>query len=140
MELGHMTMSTGLRCWAVRCGCRQPAHCCHLWGCRVVGRPVARGSRRISICPGHNAGVVLSHAPTTPEYTVPPHLFRVLLLERLGLPLPVTEARCTGCHEPLDPTGRHFAACPRIGRLRKRATPIKDAGSNLSRGRRTRQV
>ena len=51
---------------------------------------------------GHNAGVVLSHAPTAPEYIVPPNLFRVLLLERL-LPLPVTEARCTGCHEPLDP-------------------------------------
>ena len=32
---------------------------------------------------GRNAGVVFSHAPTTTECTVPPHLFRVLLLERL---------------------------------------------------------
>ena len=74
---------------------------------------------------GLNAGIVLSHAPTAPEYTVPPHLFRVILLERLALPLPVNEARCDGCHEPLDTLGRHLAACPRTGRLRKLASPIE---------------
>ena len=62
---------------------------------------------------GHNVGIALSHAPTAPEYTVPPHLFRVLLLERLALPLPVTEARCSGCHELLDLKGHHLAACPK---------------------------
>ena len=67
----------------------------------------------------------LSHAPTAPEYTVPPHLFRVLLLERLALPLLVTEARCSGCHELLDLQGHHLAACPRTGRLKKRATPTE---------------
>ena len=56
---------------------------------------------------------------------MPPHLFRVILLERLALPLPVNEARCDGCHEPLDTLGRHLAACPRTGRLRKRASPIE---------------
>ena len=90
----------------------------------LTGRPASRRAHLRSHS-GHNAGVVLSHAPTAPEYTVPPHLFRVLLLERLGLPLPVTEARCTGCHEPLDPRGRHLATCPRTGRLRKRATPTE---------------
>ena len=74
---------------------------------------------------GLNAGIVLFHAPTAPEYTVPPHLFRVILLERLALPLPVNEARCDACHEPLDTLGRHLAACPRTGRLRKRASPIE---------------
>ena len=58
---------------------------------------------------GRNAGVAFAHAPTTAEYTIPPHLFRVLLLERLQLPLPVTEATCNGCHEPLDTLGRHRA-------------------------------
>ena len=74
---------------------------------------------------GRNAGVVFSHAPTTVEFTVPPHLFRVLLLERLQLPLPLTEATCNGCHEPLDPLGRHRAACTRSGRIKKRSSPTK---------------
>ena len=30
-----------------------------------------------------------------------------------------------GCQSPLDPLGRHRAACLRTGRLRKRATPIE---------------
>ena len=43
---------------------------------------------------GLNAGIVLSQAPTARECTGPPHLFRVILLERLALPLLVNEARC----------------------------------------------
>ena len=51
---------------------------------------------------GWNAGAAFAYAPTAREYTVPPHLFRVLLLERIQLPLPVTEAVCEGCHACLD--------------------------------------
>ena len=39
---------------------------------------------------GHNSGCTLSHAPTTPEFTIQPHLFQVLLCERLRLPLFLT--------------------------------------------------
>ena len=39
--------------------------------------------------------------------------------------LQIDETRCSGCQSPLDPLGRHSAACPRTGRLRKRATPIE---------------
>ena len=46
------------------------------------------------------------HAPTAPEFKIPPHLSRVFFLERLRLPLPLTEKQCTACHEPLD----HFWA------------------------------
>ena len=90
----------------------------------LTGRPA---SRRVHLRShsGHNAGTALSDAPTEPEYTVPPHLLRVLLLERLALPLPVTEARCSGRREPLDLQGHHLAACPRTGRLMKRATPTE---------------
>ena len=56
---------------------------------------------------GRNAGVVFAHAPTAPEFVVPPHLFRVLLLERMRLSLPITEATCGGCCAPLDPRGLH---------------------------------
>ena len=74
---------------------------------------------------GLNAGAALAFASTAPEYVIPTHFFRVLLLERLQLPLPVDEVVCSGCHAPLDPLGRHRAACARTGRLKKRATPIE---------------
>ena len=66
------------------------------------------------------ASDVLHGAPTGPEFKVEPHLFRTLVLERLRLPLPVTEAFCE-FGSPLDVWGRHRAACPRSGRLRARA-------------------
>ena len=90
----------------------------------LTNRPAARQAHLRSHS-GRSAGVVFSHAPTTAEYIVPPHLFRVLLLERLQLPLPLTEATCNGCHEPLDPLGRHRAACTRSGRIKKRSSPTE---------------
>ena len=62
-----------------------------------------------------------------------PHLFRVLLLERLRLPLLLTEKHCTACHEPLDQFGRHRAACPHPGRLKKRAGPIERVMARVCR-------
>ena len=55
----------------------------------------------------------------SPESTVAPDVFRTIVLERLRLPLPVTEARCE-CGALTD-RGRHWAACPHSGRLRTRA-------------------
>ena len=82
---------------------------------------------------GRNAGIALAHCPTAPEFTIPPHLFRVMLLERLALPLPITSAVCDGCLEPLDPWGRHRAACTRTGRIRKRATPTEKMLARICR-------
>ena len=82
----------------------------------LIGRPASRRAHLRSHS-GHNAGIALSHAPRHPS--------TVLLLERLALPLPVTEARCSGCHELLDMQGHHLAACPMTGRLKKRATPTE---------------
>ena len=59
----------------------------------LTSRPGSRRAHLRSHC-GRNAGTSLSNARTAPDYTVPHHFFRVLLLERLALPLPVTEARC----------------------------------------------
>ena len=82
---------------------------------------------------GRNAGVALSHSPTAAEYTIRPHLFRVLLLQRLQLPLPITEKTCSGCREPLDILGRHRAACPTTGLLKKRATPTESVMARICR-------
>ena len=91
----------------------------------VLSRCTAARQAHLRSHSGHNAGVLLACAPTTPECTVPPLLFHVLLLERLQLPLPIVEVTCEGCGDPVDSLGRHRAARPRTGRLRKRATPIE---------------
>ena len=95
-------------------------------------RKVSFLSGRSAACQAHlrshsgcNAGLALAHASTAREFTIPPHLFRVLLLERLRLPLLLTEATCEACHGPLDPLGWHRAACPHTGRFKKRATPVE---------------
>ena len=58
-----------------------------------------------------------------PEFTIPAHLFRTLLLGKMHLPLQVTERRCEGCHAELDSFGHHHASCIRSGRVKKRGTP-----------------
>ena len=48
------------------------------------------------------------------DTTYPSHLFRVLLLRRLRLPLPLS-ARICRCRRILDPLGDHRAACAQAG-------------------------
>ena len=50
--------------------------------------------------------------------------FRVLLLERLQLPLPWTEATCNGWSRWTH-SGRHRAACTRTRRIKKRSSPTE---------------
>ena len=73
---------------------------------------------------GHNVGAALAHAPTT---GVRDSLTPVqdVAAERMQLPLQFDETRCSGCHGPLDALGRHKAACPSTGRLKKRASPME---------------
>ena len=47
----------------------------------------------------HNAGMALSRAPTAPEFTILPHVLRVLLLKKLRLLLLLTEATREACHK-----------------------------------------
>ena len=75
----------------------------------------------------------MAYAPTAPEFVIPLHLLRVILLERLQLPLLIAEATCIGCQAPLNPRGRHRAACPRTGRLKKRATPVERVLASICR-------
>ena len=82
---------------------------------------------------GRNAGVALAHCPTAPEFTIQPHLFRTLLLERLHLPLQIMEASCEGCQAPLDLLGFHRASCPRSGRVKRRATPTERMTARIFR-------
>ena len=82
---------------------------------------------------GLNAGIALSGAPTAPEFEIEPFAFRVLLLERLRLPLPLAEATCEGCRRELDPRGSHRGACMSSGRVKRRAAPVEGALARVCR-------
>ena len=86
----------------------------------ILAKSCAADQAHLRSHAGAGASDVLHDAPTGREFKVESHLFRTLVLERLRLPLPVTEAFCE-CGSPLDVWGRHRAACPRSGRLRARA-------------------
>ena len=101
-------------------------------GTMLSGRTAARRAHLRSHS-GRNAGAALAHCPTSPEFTIPPHLFRTLLLERMSLPLQMTKARCEGCHAQLDSCGHHRASCPRSGRVKKRATPTEHTVARIFR-------
>ena len=94
------------------------------WKALLSDRTAARQAHLRSHS-GRNAGAALAFAPTAPEFIIAPHLFRVLVLERLHLPLPITEAVCEGCGAPVDIHGHHRAACMRTGRVKKRAMPAE---------------
>ena len=81
---------------------------------------------------GPGASAVLLGCPTSCEFQLQPDTFRVLTLERLRLPIHVTEARCS-CGAPLDLLGRHRGACPRSGRLKSRAVPTEHTLARVCR-------
>ena len=105
----------------------------YFWNCSLLsGRTAARRAHLRSHS-GWNAGAALAFAPTAPEYTIQPNLFRVLLLERLQLPLTLTEGGCEECQAPHDAYGRHRGGSSRSGRLKKRATPTERALARVCR-------
>ena len=74
----------------------------------------------------------LRGCPTAREFALQPIVFRTVVLERLRLPLLITEARCER-GASLDQRGRHRAACPRSGRLRSRAVPTEGTLARVCR-------
>ena len=64
---------------------------------------------------------------TVARQAIARHYFHVLVLERLHLPFPITEAVCEGCGVPVDIHGYHRTACMRTGRVKKRAVPPNES-------------
>ena len=79
---------------------------------------------------GPFAGVALSVAPINFMTRIDPSLFRVLLLRRLRLPLPLSMRFCR-CGRPLDPCGHHRAACSRAGLLGRRGFAVESAAARV---------
>ena len=76
-----------------------------------------------------------AHSPpsqTNPNTTYPTHLFRLLLLRRLWLPLPLTARRCR-FPSHFCPFGGHPVACPQAGSLRGRGVALERAAATICR-------
>ena len=90
---------------------------------------------------GLNAGAALAYAPTAPEHVIPAHLFRVLLLERLQLPLPVDLAVCSGLPRSFGPSGAPPSRMRPHRQTQEAGDPSRaDAGSGVSCRRSTRAI
>ena len=81
---------------------------------------------------GSGAGAAVQTCPTCPLTRIDPALFRVLLLRRLRLPLPLSIRNCR-CGRPLDSRGHHRAACARAGVLGRRGFPVESAVARICR-------
>ena len=146
---------TGRPSWVeLKGGCRPPpanltepgewAHGWQFYASSVSEHYFRKTAVLTQSCPSHQAHLrshsgggssnVLHGCPTKPEFAVEPDLFRNLILERLRLPLAVTDATCE-CGAPLDSRGRHRAACSQLGQLRTRAV-APERHEHRSEGRR----
>ena len=81
---------------------------------------------------GPYAGMALSIAPASFLTRIDSALFRVLLLRRLRLPLPLSFRLCR-CGRPLDSFGHHRAACSRAGVLGRRGFAVESAAARVCR-------
>ena len=96
---------------------------------------LAKIRARVAVAPsqgGSGAGAALQTCPTCPLTRIDPALFRVLLLRRLRLPLPLS-ARFCRCGRPLDSRGHHRAACARAGVLGRRGFAVESAAARICR-------
>ena len=81
---------------------------------------------------GPFSGRAFTSIPYTPDATYPGPLFRLLLLRRLRLPLPLSD-RIRRCRRIVDPLGDHRSACPRTGVLRSHGGPLEIAAARVCR-------
>eukprot|EP00438_Fugacium_kawagutii_P035997 Skav228963 [mRNA] locus=scaffold671:28044:28988:+ [translate_table: standard] len=81
---------------------------------------------------GPHASLAFTTIPFGPEFTYPSHIFRILLLRRLRLPLPLAARTCR-CRRTLDFIGDHRAACARSGVLRNRGGALERAAARVCR-------
>ena len=81
---------------------------------------------------GPLAGVPYMCFPTSRLSRMDSSLFRVLLLERLWVPL-LHSSRICRCGRPLDPCGHHRAACAQAGVLARRGYALESAAARVCR-------
>ena len=96
-------------------------------------RPLDSASRALLLSHnGAGASCALTVLPTGADFVVPSEEFRVLLLRRLRLALPLAPRRCQ-CGRRLDSLGDHRSACAQVGVLAHRAGPLERAAARICR-------
>ena len=81
---------------------------------------------------GAGASCALTVLPTGPDFVVPSEEFRVLLLRRLRLALPLAP-KAMPVWRRLDSLGDHRSACAQVGVLAHRAGPLERAAARICR-------
>ena len=81
---------------------------------------------------GTAAGSAFAVAPSHDLVRIESHLFRVLLLRRLRLPLPPSSRTCR-CGRLLDSFGHHRASCAQAGVLGRRGFALESAAARICR-------
>ena len=81
---------------------------------------------------GPGAGMALSTSPLCLHTRFDSQVFRVILLRRLQLPLPLTARNCR-CGHHLDVFGHHRAACARAGVLSRRGYALESVIARVCR-------
>ena len=81
---------------------------------------------------GDGASCALTALPTSADLVVPDAEYRVMLLRRLRLPVPLAPRRCR-CGRALDTLGDHRTACAQVGVLAHRAGPLERAAARICR-------
>ena len=81
---------------------------------------------------GPLSGLPFTTLPLSPLQRFDSHLFRVLLLRRLHLPLPLSSRACR-CGRLLDCLGHHRASCSRAGVLGRRGFALESAVARVCR-------
>ena len=79
---------------------------------------------------GEAAGCAFTATPSSPDTAVPDAEYRVLLLRRLRLPLPLAPKHCA-CGGLLDDFGDHRSACAQVGALARRAGLLERAAARI---------
>ena len=95
-------------------------------GCSAGERALLRSQA------GRLAALPYTVVPTCPLRRFDPDIFRVLLLRRLRLPLPLSSHSCR-CGRPLDCLGHHRASCSRAGVLGRRGFALESAAPRVCR-------
>ena len=81
---------------------------------------------------GPMAGMPFSAAPSNSLTRMESHPFRVLLLRRLRLPLPLSSRQCR-CGRSLEVFGHHRAACSRAGVLGPQGFAVESVAARICR-------
>ena len=81
---------------------------------------------------GPLTGLPFTTLPLTPLHRFESHLFNVLLMRRLHLPLPLSSRFCQ-CGRPLVCLGHHRASCSRAGVLGRRRFALESAVGRVCR-------